>query len=130
MNVLIVDDDATFRLLMRDVMKSDGWDVFQAEDGVEAIEKLKATTMDFFISDVYMPNMDGIKLHKAVRASTGYGRIPFLFVSGYDDEHTRNCVQDPRVDGFFRKGRPLSDLRDRVANLTVPGKRPVPPSIQ
>ena len=130
MNVLIVDDDATFRLLMRDVMKSDGWDVFQAEDGAEAIEKLKATTMDLFISDVYMPNMDGIRLHKAVRELTAYGRIPFLFVSGYDDEHTRNCVQDPRVDGFFRKGRPLSDLRDWVANLMVPGKRPVPPSIQ
>lgn len=130
MNVLIVDDDAAVRLLMRDVMIADGWDVFQAEDGAEAIEKLKRTTMDFFISDVYMPMMDGIRLHKAVRAMPEYGQTPFLFVSGYDNDVTRVCVRDPRIDGFYRKGRPLNELRDWIKYLTVSDKRTMPPPIR
>jgi len=122
MNVLIVDDDAAYRLLMRNVMLADGWDVFLAGDGVEALEKARSVKMDFLVSDVYMPLMDGIKFHREVRMLPQYEHIPFLFISGYDDELTRNCVKDPRIDGFYRKARPLTELRQSVSRLTDPDK--------
>src|SRR5512135_394175 len=84
MNVLIVDDDAQYRLLMRNILLAEGWDVFLANDGLEAMEKVKSIKMDFLISDVYMPLMDGIKFHKTVRSLPEYERVPFLFISGYD----------------------------------------------
>lgn len=128
MNVLIVDDDATYRMLIRNVLLAEEWDVFLAQDGQEAIEKLKTVRMDFLISDVYMPVMDGIKFYKAVRMLPEYEKVPFLFISGYDDELTRSCVKDPRIDGFYRKARPLSELKEKIAYLTVPEKRaPLPP---
>ena len=130
MNVLIVDDDATYRMLIRNVLLAEEWDVFLAQDGQEAIEKLKTVRMDFLISDVYMPIMDGLKFHKAVRTLPEYDKVPFLFISGFDDELTRNCVKDPRIDGFYRKARPLTELRSLISNLTVPEKRTVPPPHQ
>lgn len=127
MNVLIVDDDAQYRLLMRNILLAEGWDVFLANDGLEAMEKIKSVRMDFLISDVYMPLMDGIKFHKTVRMLPEYERVPFLFISGYDDELTRNCIKDPRIERFYRKARPLTELRELITYLTVPEKRTVPP---
>ncbi len=127
MTVMIVDDDAAMRMMLRDFMAGAGWDVLLAQDGAEALEKMKSMKTDFFISDVYMPVMDGIRFHRTVRAMPDYAQAPFLFISGFDDELTRNCLQDPRIDGFFRKGRSLTDLREWVTYLTSPGKRPLPP---
>jgi CheY-like chemotaxis protein len=128
MTVMIVDDDAVIRMMLRDFMAGAGWDVYVAQDGGEALEKMKSVQMDFFISDVYMPVLDGIKFHRAVRAMPEYEKAPFLFVSGFDDELTRTCLKDPRIDGFFRKGRSLNELRDWVIYLTEPGKKSMPPS--
>jgi CheY-like chemotaxis protein len=127
MTVMIVDDDAVIRMMLRDFMAAAGWDVLLAQDGAEALEKMKSMKMDFFISDVYMPVMDGIRFHRSVRAMPDYAQAPFLFISGFDDELTRNCLQNPRIDGFFRKGRALAELGEWVTYLTVPGKRPLPP---
>ena len=87
---------------------------------------MKNVKMDFLVSDVYMPIMDGLKFHKAVRLLPGYEKVPFLFISGYDDELTRNCVNDPRIDGFYRKARPLTELRNLISRLTEPENRTPP----
>jgi len=129
MNILIVDDEPEFRLLLRSFLSVEGMDVFLAENGEDALSKMETTGMDLIISDIYMPVVDGIKLHKKVRQIPGYERVPFLFISGYDDEYTLGAVQDPRLDGFFRKGRSMEELREWIAYLTSPEEtRPrIPP---
>jgi CheY-like chemotaxis protein len=120
MNILIVDDEQTQRLLMRDVFVLSGWTVFLAEDGDEALEKLKREKMDVIVSDIYMPVMDGIKLHRIIRETPAFGKIPFLFVSGFDDQYTMDAVKNPKIDGFFKKGREVSELKEWVLYLTAP----------
>ena len=130
MNILVVDDEREFRLLLKSSLSGEGRIIFLAENGEDALARMKTSEIDLFISDVYMPVMDGIKLRRKVRQIPGYERVPFLFVSGYDDESTKGTVQDPRIDGFFKKGRSMEELKEWIAYLTAPeDKRPkIPPA--
>ena len=123
MTILVVDDEPEYRLIMRSVLMSEGWDVLLAENGEEGMNKLKDAKVDLVISDIYMPVMDGIKFHRTVRATPGFEKIPFLFVSAYDDQHTLDAVKEPKYDGFLRKARPVEELIEWITYLTMPEDR-------
>ena len=123
MRILIVDDEPAYRLLLRKLLQDEGYEVFDAADGEEALTKMARVKIDMIISDVYMPVMDGVKLHRTIRGIPGYEHLPFLFVSAYDDDHTRGAVKDPRCEGFLRKGKPVTLLLDWVAYLATPEDR-------
>lgn len=128
MTILVVDDEPEYRLVMKNVLMTEGYQVVLAENGQDALAKLKESTVDLVISDIYMPVMDGIKFHRTVRASPEHARLPFLFVSAFDDQHTMDAVKDPRVDGFQRKARPVSELKEWIQYLLMPeDKRPMLP---
>jgi CheY-like chemotaxis protein len=128
MTILVVDDEPEYRLIMRSVLMAEGYDVVLAENGEEALEKLKETTIDLVISDIYMPVMDGIRFHRTVRATPELETLPFLFVSAYDDQHTLDAVKDPRYEGFLRKARPVEEMIEWIVYLTTPEeKRPKSP---
>jgi CheY-like chemotaxis protein len=120
MTILVVDDEPEYRLIMRSVLMSEGWDVLLAEHGQEGMEKLHDSKVDLVISDIYMPVMDGIKFHREVRATPEFEKTPFLFVSAYDDQHTLDAVKDPRYEGFLRKARPVEELIEWINYLTTP----------
>jgi CheY-like chemotaxis protein len=67
-----------------------------------------------------MPVMDGIKFHKTLRETPSFETIPFLFISAYDDQHTLDAVKNPKIEGFYRKGRPVAELKEWVLYLTTP----------
>lgn len=120
MNILVVDDEAVYRMLLKNYLALEGWTVVTAEDGEDALKQMDKEKFDLIVSDVYMPVIDGIKLHKMVREKTGYERVPFLFVSAYDDEHTMDTVKDPKIDGFFKKGKSINELKEWMHYLTAP----------
>jgi two-component system phosphate regulon response regulator PhoB len=120
MNILLVDDEPDYRILMGRMLGLEGWKVTEAEDGEHALEILSHDSFDIVISDVYMPVMDGIKLHRAIRETPGRENLPFLFVSAYDDEHTRDSVKNPKAEGFLKKGAPFPELKAWVKWLTSP----------
>jgi CheY-like chemotaxis protein len=132
MTILVVDDEPEYRLIMRTVLTSEGHDVLLAENGEEGILKLESVPVDLVISDIYMPVMDGIKFHRAVREIPEYETLPFLFVSAFDDQHTLDAVRDPRYEGFLRKARPVEELLEWIEYLTAPeDKKPkTPPGVR
>jgi two-component system chemotaxis response regulator CheY len=80
--ILVVDDFATMRKVIRNLLKQSGFEnVTEAEDGVVALNILKTTKMDFVISDWNMPNMTGIELLRSVRADAELSKTPFLMVT-------------------------------------------------
>lgn len=82
MPILVVDDFSTMRRIVKNCLKQLGFDnITEAEDGAVALEKLKAGEFKFIVSDWNMPNMMGIDLLKAVRASESLKHIPFLMVT-------------------------------------------------
>ena len=82
LKILIVDDFATMRKVIRNLLKQGGFEnVVEAEDGVAALKILQSQKVDFVISDWNMPNMSGLELLKAVRGSDELKELPFLMVT-------------------------------------------------
>jgi len=80
--ILVVDDFSTMRRIVRNVLSQLGFsNIVEAEDGREALGKLKEGGFGFIVSDWNMPNMMGIDLLKAVRSDPAYKAIPFLMVT-------------------------------------------------
>ncbi|MCG6534599.1 MAG: response regulator [Syntrophales bacterium LBB04] len=82
LKILVVDDFATMRKVVRNLLKQAGFEnVVEADDGVNALKVLKGGKIDFIISDWNMPNMTGIDLLRAVRADGELNKTPFLMVT-------------------------------------------------
>ena len=97
MNVLIVDDFATMRRIIRGALKSIGFNnIFEAEDGKGAMKILAHEDIDLIMSDWIMPNMDGLELLKIIRADEKLKNIPFIMVTA---EGQKKNVMDALESG-------------------------------
>lgn len=83
--ILIVDDYPTVRRAIKDIIVGLGMTAEEAENGLEAQERLKSRKFDLVISDLVMPEMDGFELTEALRSSSEYRRLPVVIVSTHDD---------------------------------------------
>ncbi|GAA5316904.1 MAG: response regulator [Candidatus Pelagadaptatus aseana] len=89
--ILAVDDSASMRQMVSFTLKGAGHDVIEAVDGVDALAKAKGTPLDLVISDVNMPNMDGITLIAELRKLPAFKFTPMLMLtteSGADKKST------------------------------------------
>ncbi len=79
---LVVDDFSTMRRIVRNLMKELGFvNIQEAEDGVDALAKLRAAEFDFVVSDWNMPNMTGLELLKEIRKDAKLKHLPVLMVT-------------------------------------------------
>jgi two-component system, chemotaxis family, chemotaxis protein CheY len=92
MNILIVDDFATMRRIIKGVLKQLGFsNLIEAEDGEAALKELRKEKVGLIVSDWNMPNMTGLELLKAVRADSSLKSIPFLMVTA--EGQKENVIQ-------------------------------------
>lgn len=81
-NILVVDDSKTVRNLVAFILKSEGFKVTTAEDGLDGLEKLYSMQqIDLIISDVNMPRMDGFTFIRSVREQDTYKDVPIIILS-------------------------------------------------
>jgi len=117
--VLVVDDSSLVRLYYRNVLEKSGFDVDQAMNGLEAMERVLAQPFDLLIVDVNMPKMDGFSFLRELRRSKSEAAaLPALIIS---TEAGREDAEEARAVGAnFYLVKPVSeaDLRDHVAVLT------------
>ena len=131
MNILIVDDEPSYLHLLEVSFRLEGWTVFSAADGLQGLKRLSEARMDLIISDIYMPVMDGFKLHAKVRELPDYKTTPFIFVSGFKDQNTMSAISKTANDAFVEKTNPLSFLKEWVYYLITPiERRPSLPPIE
>lgn len=119
MRILLVDDEKGFLAVMGDVLRDYGHEVIVAEDGKQARESLEEERIELIISDVFMPTLDGVRFHSYVREFTDAHDVPFIFMSGYDDEQTRNLVIDPAIDYFLSKTTPIEVTLGLIGRLNA-----------
>jgi len=93
--VLVVDDMSTMRRIVKNVLKQIGFsDMVEAENGLDALSKLKVGDIGLIVSDWNMPVMQGIELLREVRADVELKHIPFLMVTAETQkEHIIEAVQ-------------------------------------
>lgn len=107
--ILIADDEIHIRDLIKKVFST--YMVFEAEDGEQALEIAQRENLSVVITDISMPNMNGIDLLSKLRDQ--YPNLPVLGISGYIDAQT---LEEQGFDGFLLKPMPLRDLKKIVTD--------------
>jgi len=79
--ILSVDDSNSIRQMVAFTLKGAGYEVIEAIDGKEGLEKAKSKTVDLVLTDQNMPGMDGITLIKSLRAMPAYKSVPILMLT-------------------------------------------------
>nr|WP_184153283.1 PleD family two-component system response regulator [Amaricoccus macauensis] len=115
--VLVVDDVATNRLLLRAKLSSAYYDVVVAENGAQALQMARSEQPDMVMLDVLMPDMDGFEVCEALKAREETAHIPVIMVTALDTPEERIRGLDAGADDFLSK--PFNDLAlfARVRNL-------------
>jgi CheY-like chemotaxis protein len=103
MKILIVDDDRTTRKLLGLYLKSYGFDVATAENGLDGLEKLGEGDIQLVVSDLNMPYMDGIEFIKTMKSNPGTACIPALMLTTETDEEEKRRAAAAGVDGYLSK---------------------------
>jgi len=113
--ILVVDDEPQITRVLRTSLSSQGYDIRVANDGETALEIMKDWTPDLVITDLAMPNMDGLELCRRLRPST---HIPIIVLSVRGEERTKVQALDAGADDYVTKPFGIEELLARVrANL-------------
>jgi two-component system, OmpR family, KDP operon response regulator KdpE len=113
--ILVVDDESQIGRVLRTSLSSQGYDLRVANDGETALEIVKDWTPDLVITDLSMPNMDGLELCRRLRAKS---QVPIIVLSVKGEERTKVHALDAGADDYVTKPFGMSELLARVrANL-------------
>ncbi|WP_306521255.1 response regulator [Rheinheimera sp.] len=88
--VLLVDDSAALRLIAGQLLTEAGYQVLEADDGTKALQLLDGRKIDLIITDVYMPELDGLALIKQVKQLSAYRFTPIMLL-------TREAADGPKL---------------------------------
>ncbi|HPC37707.1 MAG TPA: response regulator [Exilispira sp.] len=124
--ILIVDDFEENRYLLRNYLESDGYDVIEAKNGVEALNLLKNEKIDLIISDILMPQMDGFTLCRNVKMDEKLKLIPFVFYTAtYTDEQDEKLALSLGASKFILKPKEKDEfnkiIKDVMEQFSVGG---------
>jgi len=115
--ILLVDDEVGFAELLRDLLVMDNYEVDVAHDGQEGLEKIEAFKPDVIISDIVMPRLSGFEMFKKVKAAPATSSIPFLFITGFQDERVLAEARKIGVFGILRKPIDIEQIENRLKDL-------------
>jgi signal transduction histidine kinase len=119
MRILVVDDNAISRKLLRVILEAERYVVMEAADGVEALALMEDEAVDAVISDVLMPNMDGYRFCREIRKSEKFRALPFLLYTGtYDSSTDRQLARSVGADDFIIKPAPTPVILDALRDAT------------
>ncbi len=121
---LVVDDFSTMRRIVRNLLKELGFSHFtEAEDGVVALNKLRAEKFDFVVTDWNMPNMSGIELLRAIRADARLKHLPVLMVTA--EAKRENIIEAAQAgaSGYVVKPFTAATLDEKLKKIFLNMKK-------
>lgn len=120
--IMIVDDSSTIRKLLTYILRKKEYIITEAEDGLDALEKLIETKVDLVIADLNMPNMDGIELVKSLRNNYYHVDTPIIMLTTTRDEYLKKSAIEAGVNLFLNKPIQPNLLLYKVESLLAEEK--------
>ena len=117
LKILIADDKATGRELARTVLERLGYEVFEANDGIEALNTAHRVHPDLIILDLHMPGLDGFGVLKELRGEGRFTSIPVLALTASAMDTDRRRALSAGFTGYLAKPVSLKALRIEVERL-------------
>ncbi|UCG78768.1 MAG: response regulator [Nitrospirota bacterium] len=115
-NILIVEDSSTTRSLIRTVIEDlgDEFDAFEAETGFEALKALPTETFDLIITDINMPDINGLELISFVKNNEAYKDIPMIIVTTERSEEDRDRGMSLGAEAYITKPFKAEELQEAI----------------
>lgn len=110
MRVLVVDDATVVRLYYRQALEGRGFEVEEAFNGLEAMEKVLSDRFDLLVVDVNMPQMDGISFLRALRRTADIGAVPVMMTSTEAAAHDAALAREAGANLYLVKPVAQADL--------------------
>lgn len=110
-NILVVDDEAQITRVLKTTLTTHGYGIRTASDGKQAIQEMRSWSPDLVITDLRMPNMDGLELCRAIRAES---RVPIIVLSVKGEETIKVEALDAGADDYITKPFNVNELLARV----------------
>lgn len=118
MKVLVVDDFATMRRILRGVLKEIGFTkIVEADDGSTALAVLKKDKVDLIVSDWNMPEVTGLELLKAVRGDEVMKNVPFLMVTAEGQKDSVVQAVQAGVDNYVVKPFTADTIKEKLEQI-------------
>jgi two-component system, chemotaxis family, chemotaxis protein CheY len=118
--ILIIDDAIAIRQVVSMVLNEEGYDIIEAGDGLEALEKLDGQNIDLFICDVNMPNMNGLEFLEKVKkdeVNSAYKFIPFIMLTTESGESMQDKAKELGAKVWLIKPFQPDQLLDYVVKI-------------
>ena len=124
LRVLVIDDDPNLRMLVNSALRPDGYEVIEAEDGVQGLHSARMHPPDLILLDVNLPEMDGFAVLEKLRASSETREIPVLMLTVRADAASTRAGFDSGATDYLAKPFSIPQLTARVrACITRSGAR-------
>jgi two-component system response regulator VicR len=112
--ILIVDDDPNLLVILAEQLRADGYDVWTARDGEEALRRLSVAWPDLLIIDMLMPRMDGLTLAREVKARAD---LPIIVLSAIDTADSKADLLEEVAEDYITKPYHYPELRARITRI-------------
>ena len=118
--IMIVDDSVSVRQVASIALKGAGYDVIEGRDGMDALSKLNGQKINLIVSDINMPNMDGITLVQEVRKLPAYRFTPIMMLTTESSDDKKMAGKNAGAKAWMVKPFKPDQLLAAVAKLILP----------
>lgn len=115
--VLIVDDSESIREVVNFTLQNEGYDVLVGVDGEDALKFLDGRHLDIIITDLHMPNLDGLGFIRKVRVMETYKHIPILFLTTESQTEKKMEAKEAGATGWIIKPFVPAKLLDAISRV-------------
>ena len=112
--ILLVDDDPDLRLALKVRLKAGGYDVVEAQDGLEALRAVRNETPDLILLDLMLPRLDGYHVCKLLKSDERYQSLPIIILSARGQEKDRALAIEVGASAFLTKPYDPAELTRHI----------------
>ena len=115
--ILLVEDNQVYRETLKEALEYEGYDVMEAADGAAALSLLRQSKPDAILSNMEMPDINGIEFLRSIKADPHWKTIPFALITGSNDDDIAQVARDLGANAVLHKPILLNELYELLNSL-------------